>query len=215
MKIALVSQEYPPETARGGIGSQTYSKAHGLTALGHEVYVISRRDTRGLRTKQGEVNVIRVPGYDDYFYEHDDVKEWKKHSKVIAFELNDLHSRVGLDLIDFPEWGAEGYEYLLSFAKENKVPTVVQLHGPLVMFAHAMHWPERDSEFYRTGTEMEAACVRLADAVYSSSACSTNWIKQYYQPEKEVIPTIHLGIDTAFFRPQPVAKHARLAIVFA
>ena len=42
MIIVLVSQEYPPETARGGIGSQTYVKAHGLAGFGHEVYVISR-----------------------------------------------------------------------------------------------------------------------------------------------------------------------------
>ena len=42
LRIALVSQEYPPETAKGGIGSQTFLKAHGLAALGHEVHVISR-----------------------------------------------------------------------------------------------------------------------------------------------------------------------------
>src|SRR5438093_665826 len=38
MRIGLVSQEYPPETAHGGIGTQTYLKAHGLAALGHAVY---------------------------------------------------------------------------------------------------------------------------------------------------------------------------------
>ena len=42
MKVALVSQEYPPETARGGIGSQTFTKAKGLSSLGHEIFVISR-----------------------------------------------------------------------------------------------------------------------------------------------------------------------------
>ena len=41
MRICLVSQEYPPETADGGIGYQTHAKAHGLARRGHEVHVIS------------------------------------------------------------------------------------------------------------------------------------------------------------------------------
>ena len=34
MRLALVAQEYPPETANGGIGTQTHLEAHGLAALG-------------------------------------------------------------------------------------------------------------------------------------------------------------------------------------
>lgn len=49
MKIAFCSQEYPPETAHGGIATQTRAKAHGLAALGHEVFVISH-STTGQRT---------------------------------------------------------------------------------------------------------------------------------------------------------------------
>src|SRR5437773_9808668 len=48
VKICLVSQEYPPETARGGIGTQTYFKAHGFAARGHEVYVLSRNPEKGI-----------------------------------------------------------------------------------------------------------------------------------------------------------------------
>ena len=41
MKICLVSQEFPPETAHGGIGTQTWNKSRILTRLGHEVHVLS------------------------------------------------------------------------------------------------------------------------------------------------------------------------------
>src|SRR5438105_12470624 len=41
MNICLVSQQYPPETASGGIGTQTFLKARGLVARGHSVDVIS------------------------------------------------------------------------------------------------------------------------------------------------------------------------------
>ena len=32
MRIVFVAQEYPPESAKGGIGTQTFAKAHGLAA---------------------------------------------------------------------------------------------------------------------------------------------------------------------------------------
>ena len=41
MRICLVAQEYPPVTALGGIGSQTWNKAHALKRLGHDVEVLS------------------------------------------------------------------------------------------------------------------------------------------------------------------------------
>ena len=49
-----------------------------------------------------------------------------------------------LDLIDFPEYGGEGYIYLLNRTEWDRVPVVLHLHGPLVMFAHTMGWPELD-----------------------------------------------------------------------
>jgi len=53
MKICLVSQEYPPETAWGGIGTQTWIKARALARLGHDIHVLSRAANEGpeLRTE--------------------------------------------------------------------------------------------------------------------------------------------------------------------
>jgi hypothetical protein len=42
MRICLVQLEYPPETAKGGIGTQRFAKAHGLDRLRHEMAVVSR-----------------------------------------------------------------------------------------------------------------------------------------------------------------------------
>lgn len=215
MKIALVSQEYPPETARGGIGTQTYVKAQGLAAQGHEVFVISRSvDGERHERRDGNICVIRIPGMEEKLSEMTESVQWITHSVVVAQELYALQKRTGLDIIDFPEWAAEGYLYLLNRTTWNNVPVVIQLHGPLVMFAHTMGWPEMDSEFYRNSTAMEATCVRLADSVYSSSECSAGWIRSHYHAPIENIPVIHLGIDTTIFIPQPHVKEARPVIVF-
>jgi glycogen synthase len=42
LHVCYISQEYPPETGWGGIGSYTYEMAHALAAAGHKVTVISR-----------------------------------------------------------------------------------------------------------------------------------------------------------------------------
>jgi glycosyltransferase involved in cell wall biosynthesis len=214
MKIALISQEYPPETARGGIGSQTYMKAKGLTNLGHQIYVVSRSlDLERHESMDGGICVIRIPGMEDKMWDMTDAVQWLTHSVAVAFEIDALHKRIGLDLIDFPEWAAEGYVHLLNRTLWNHIPVVIQLHGPLVMFSHIMGWPELDTEFYRIGTHMEAVCVRLADAVYSSSECSAQWVTSYYKPQKGNFPVIHVGVDTTLFAPRNEKKHSRPTII--
>jgi glycosyltransferase involved in cell wall biosynthesis len=195
MKIALVSQEY-------------------LADLGHKVFVISSSNEYRIEIIDGNITVIRIPGLEDYMYEMTDSVQWITHSFVVAAEIDALHKRVGLDIIDFPEWGGEGYIHLLNRTEWNYLPAVIQLHGPLVMFANEMNWPQKDSEFYFTGTHMEAKCVQLADAVYSSSECSAEWIRKYYKPKVIAIPIIHLGVNTKTFAPRQVEKNNRPLILF-
>jgi glycosyltransferase involved in cell wall biosynthesis len=216
MRIAIVSQEYPPETAHGGIGTQAYLKAHGLAARGHEVHVVSHStDGRGRVYDDGPVRVLRILGYDDRLPVNTEAARWVTYSAEVAAAVSELHDRSPLDLVDFPEWACEGYVHLLNQAEWRHIPTVVQLHGPLVMFAAMLGWPEWESEFYRAGTAMEGACLRLADAVYSSSRCSAQWVADAYGLELDGIPVIHSGVDTKLFRPTGSTPDDRPTIVFA
>ncbi len=215
MKIALVSQEYPPETAHGGIATQTYSKAKGLAGLGHEVYVISRSiSTTRQEISDGNITTIRIPGMDEQLPEMTEIVQWITHSVVVAVELENLHKRIGFDIIDFPEWAAESYTWLLNRTEWKTIPTVIQLHGPLVMLAQTVGWPDTDKSFYKIGFQMEATCIQLADAVYSSSECSANWIRKHYHNGQNKIPIIHSGIDTMKFSPQQVEKNEKPTIIF-
>ena len=216
MRICLVSQEYPPETAKGGLGTQTFLKAQGLAALGHEVQVVSRSPD-GAQTERmdGPVRLTRVPGFDTRLPLATEVADWLTYSAEVAVAVATLHARQAFDLVDFPEWAAEGYVHLLNRSEWNRVPTVVHLHGPLVMFAHTLSWPALDSEFFRTGTAMESACLRLADAVFSSSQCSADWCARHYVLDRQRIPVIHAGVDTCLFAPRAVPKAGRPTVIFA
>jgi glycosyltransferase involved in cell wall biosynthesis len=215
MRIALVSQEYPPETAKGGIGSQTFLKAHGLASRGHQVHVISRSPT-GERSERDDhgVHLTRIPGFERRMAVHTEAADWLTYSAEVAVAIALLHAKTPIDLVDCPEWGAEGYVHLLNRTEWNHIPTVIHLHGPLVMFAHTMGWPEMDSEFYRTGTAMEGACLRVADAVFSSSRCSADWCAKLYGLERGRIPVLHTGVDTELFAPRPVPKARRPTVIF-
>src|SRR5215203_2728092 len=113
MRIALVSQEFPPETGSGGIGTQAYQKAHWLAAHGHEVHVISHSlDSDRHESQQGRVHVIRIPGFDEVLPIATDEVRWLTYSTCVASELAALHTAVNLDLAEFHEWGCEAYVHL-------------------------------------------------------------------------------------------------------
>jgi glycosyltransferase involved in cell wall biosynthesis len=143
-----------------------------------------------------------------------EIADWLTYSIKVAAEVTVQHRRAPLDLVDFPEWGCEGYVHLLNRTEWNWIPTVIHLHGPLVMFAHTMGWPDKESEFYRVGMHMERTCLRLGDAVFSSSDCSADWCAKHYGLQRAKIPRLHTGIDTEWFYPRPVSKENRPTIVF-
>ncbi len=216
MRIALVAQEYPPETAKGGIGSQTWIKAHGLAALGHDIHVISRAVNGPRRDyADGNVRVTRVAGVMEAAFIQTEVADWISYSTAVAGVIAELNTAKPFDLVEFPEWACEGWFHLVNRAEWNQVRTAIHLHGPLVMFAHTMGWPALDSEFFRTGAMMEGTCLRLADAVFSSSRCSADWCAKEHGIDATRIPIWHSGVDVELFSPRQVAKSGRPTIVFA
>jgi glycosyltransferase involved in cell wall biosynthesis len=216
MKIAFCSQEYPPETAHGGIATQTRAKALGMAALGHEVVVVSH-STTGLRTesRDGPVTVIRIPGSDAALPGMTEPVRWLTYSALVAAELDSLQRQAGIEVADFPEWGGEAYVHLLNQAPWRHLPTVVHLQGPLVMLAGTIGWPEPGGELHRQGRLMEETCLRLADRVISSSRCSARWCaSQYGAVAGAEIAVLHTGVDIERFLPAPEGRADGREIVF-
>ncbi|HLD50100.1 MAG TPA: glycosyltransferase family 4 protein [bacterium] len=216
MRVCLVSQEYPPETAKGGIGTQTFLQAHGLAALGHQVIVLSHSvDEKFHESSDQGVKVIRIPGFDSRLPLATEPARWLTYSAQVAAALSALNAEKRLDLVVFPEWGGEGYIHLLNQSEWNSIPAVVHIHGSISMFAHYTGWPETNSEFYRVAAEMERTCLRLAGGVCSSSRFSADWCAKQYQLRRGPIPVLHTGVDTEIFFPRPVPKESRPTILFA
>ncbi len=217
MRIAFVSREYPPATAKGGLGSQTFLKARGMAERGHQVYVISQApDANPRELMDGPVHVRLIAGLETRFDIHNEAVEWLTYSVEVAVALSRLDREAALDVVDFPEWGGEGYVYLLNRLAGSRRPrTAVHIHGPLAMFLEQLGWPDADSVFSRVGAEMEGASLRMADAVFSSSRYSADHCVRRYGLSRDGIPVIHTGVDIGHFAPRPGAKASRPTILFA
>jgi glycosyltransferase involved in cell wall biosynthesis len=206
MHICLVSQEYPPETARGGIGTQTWNKARALAGLGHIVQVLSCSAGLGpdLRTETDAgitIHRMRPPGVDFPVYQTPTY--WLGYTWAVLAQLHRLMEVNRFDVIDFPEYGAEGFAYQLDRTPWNWVPVVVQLHAPLAMFVGHIGWPERGSDFHRLGTMMEEISIKRADALMACSANIANLTANYYGVPLGAIDVVHCGVDAAAFQPGP------------
>ena len=219
LRICLVSLEYPPDTAHGGIGSQNWTKARELAARGHDVHVLAgaAHVGDGLRTERhGDVTVHRLQPPDHEFKVYRPASFLVGYSWAVLKALSELTRDQPFDLLDFAEYGAEGYAYQLDRSPWNWIPVVVQLHGPLSMFAERIGWPGTDSDLYRIGTAMEEESIRRADALMACSANIADFTAERHRVERDEIDVVHCGVDAAAFRPN--GRHAdpeRPTVLFA
>jgi len=223
LNICLVSQNYPPETAQGGIGTQTWNKARVLVGLGHSVHVLSSANgpDRAIRTRTDDGVVVHRmgrPGEDPglefgIYHSH---TFWVGYAWSVLRALRRLTQTTRFDVIDFAEYGAEGFSYQLDRTPEDETAVVVQLHGPLAMLATHIGWPDKESDFYRVGTFMEGVSIRLADRLMACSAGIADFTARLYGIPRSTIDVVKCGVDTDAFRPADTAEgpHTRPTVLF-
>jgi glycosyltransferase involved in cell wall biosynthesis len=135
LNVCLVSEEFPPDSGWGGIGTYTYNLALGLSALGHRVRVISRgwggdtvQDVNGVpvyRLSVAEPSWRRGTRFlSTRFYETRQILLWNVR---VARLLRRLRAAEPIDLIECPEYHAQG---VLASLVVTRVPVVVKLHTP-------------------------------------------------------------------------------------
>jgi glycosyltransferase involved in cell wall biosynthesis len=204
MRICLVSQQYPPETGGGGIGVETLTKAVKLTELGHTVHVLSATWKAGPGVRKEDVDgvvVHRMQSIDRTVSVAETPTHWIGHSWSVFAHLRALQGEYQFDLINFPEFGAEGYVYQLDRDQWTWTPVAVHMHGPLMLLAERIGWPAPGSGLHRVGGHMEAETIRLADGLLSSSATTADFAASHYGIDRDAIDVVHCGVDLDIFRP--------------
>jgi glycosyltransferase involved in cell wall biosynthesis len=126
VRVLLVSQEVPPDTAWGGIGTYVDVLSEALAAMGHAVDVLSVVDGQAAsRTERDGVTVHRfalprVPDRTGRFPE-----SWRRILVGAAVARLVPQLPQAPDVAECPEWMAEG----LGLAWGPRLPVVVRLHS--------------------------------------------------------------------------------------
>lgn len=195
----LLSREYPPDTAWGGIGTYTFNLAHGLARHGHWVDVVSLSLTGRIEsTSAAGVSVHRLPGRADPTAGHVRVAyDMLARAHDVSRWIRRHVSESGVDVIECPDWWAEG---LACRVRPPGAALVVRVHGYVKLIARLHRWPRTSG--LRLREMAEGAALGGADMVLPN----TRWIAGQLARDHDVSATnmrvLSMGVDTALFRPQ-------------
>lgn len=189
LNICLMSREYPPETGWGGIGTYTYNLAHALTKLGHEVHVISLASLEPRDYMDGKVFIHRIR-YKNPFRRIP--KMWRSIDRigysVYAYKkVLELIRKYGVELVESPEWFAEG----LITSTRDLLPLTVKCHTPL-FFTRTLHKLPKTPDV-NLACWLEQKLIEKANAVTSCSYALARIVSSKCKIRK--IAVIHNGIN--------------------
>jgi glycosyltransferase involved in cell wall biosynthesis len=145
MNLLYISNEYPPETGNGGIGTYTKYCAEGMAARGHNVYVICRSESgeRSITTICGVIVYRTMPGFYPlpshriffplrnlcYHAIPDSLIRLAWAKQAYETYKNEIVSKGAIDIVEYPECGGEGF----YFSNERGLSKVARLHTPWEM----------------------------------------------------------------------------------
>lgn len=189
MNIVFVSREYPPSKRVGGIGFYVRDIAGALVARGANVWVIAASDDTKKHEEYIDKNgakIIRLRG-GDFCVEKMNPVIRRLHGKIrsytryfsyrncVANKLNELHASVGIDVVEFAEFGNESFVWLKKF---NNVPSIIRLHGPTLLDRNSstgLASPLKSPALKLFG-ELELRSLPLATAISSPSQAMADWV---------------------------------------
>lgn len=202
MHIVLVSREYIPTLRGGGIASYVKEMASSFIEFGHQVTIVCTSDDtrKESDTIINGIRVIRLSGGDFIIPSIEGRSTFKKFRCLYRFHSyrkkirKTILSLANVDIIEVPEFGAEGYYlYNLGF------PMIVRLHCPSLLNIHTLKKIKfKISHFYSYWCALQEVKV-LKKAIYITS-CSQGlkkWVEQYFAINKEFITVIHNPVNTA------------------
>lgn len=200
MKICLVAEEYSYLNHGGGVGAYTYHLAFALRNLGHTVHII----TRAVQNNQESLfengiwihyisDAILLPSFAKKICSlvianslHKIERSWSVWNTIRSIKRNE-----GLDIIEVPLWGGEGFIYaLLSTSKD--VPFVVRLETPLVRVIEIENLKKTFD--LRIASWIEAVAARRANKIIAISNAISHEVSTHYKLDTRTITIVPLGI---------------------
>ena len=181
MKVCLVHEEYPDETNFGGIATYQKRLAESLVKKGNEVVVIARGLTKDYEEIKNGVRVIRI-----YVEETEDIyNNYYSYREKVCDKLKELQMHNEMDVIEVPDWGAE----TVLFEKFRKVPLIVRLHTPLVIWSKS-NKSNLDPSIHKQMLRWEKKMIESADKVSSCTAILKDMVIKELKLDRDDIEVV-------------------------
>ncbi len=173
LRIALLSDEYPPQSTQG-IARSSYLLAQALSELGHQVHVI-RRGGRNVTKVSNNTYVHEVEPLTDAFQYSNlyHTNAALNYSAAVDAHLRGLEIDHKIQIFDSPMWHFEG---LVSLA-HHRIPGVVRTETGV---RQLMEIHSRADEDMRMLGDMEAKILQMADGLAVNSLASYDTIQKVY-----------------------------------
>ncbi len=165
LNICIVSREFPPDTAFGGIATYSLDTARILQSRGHQVTVFSQSLTPTHWTTIQEIPVykIEIPRLFNN-YRHAFLPIF-----ILAYNLTMLwhvwkqHRQTPFEVIDVPDHLAEGLFTIFL----PDIPVVTRLHTPYSLLVElGLNNYRKDLSFWLI-KQLEKAAIRRSDVLYA------------------------------------------------
>jgi len=204
LRVGIYTPTYPG-ISEGGIGTYTHHLAHGLTALGHTVHVLTPGAEEQAFT-DGLVSVHTIT--QAYLPLIDRLVPGTGANWRVGQAMLRLVKEHALDIVELPNWEALG----LYFCLRRPCPVVVRLYTSSLDSARINGGPV--DRLGRWEIRREAWLTRAADALVTHSEVHGAAVANYVGVVPSTIAIVPLGIpvDLEFERPPP-PQH-RLSIVY-
>jgi glycosyltransferase involved in cell wall biosynthesis len=210
MNICLISEEFPPETGWGGIGTHTYNISLALADMGNDVYVLSKSVDAMLHiSRKGRLAIYRVPDHGRSAGNGFSGAALSALGRLPLSGLNEyplrslrrgaalvrcMHQLPSFDIIEAPDYGGETFWH--QFFSAQKTPIVIKLHTPLYLTQRLNDAP-RDVLAVKVRKWIERYCMKHATKLISPTKSLADIISNELRiDEIEVLPNC---VDTDFF----------------
>lgn len=213
LSILFVTYEYPyPDGAFGGSGIATtyYELTQGLARRGHDITVLTHSPEGESSYIDGQVKVWRIPSDP---MRSDAYPRVRSRSRAVAQALEKLLQRHAFDIVQFPEFNAEGYDFLQARTTNpilRKPKVVVRLHSSSKPYKklHQLLTPDEERNL-----RMERKQLQRCDLVISPCQATWNAVRRAVGlDQSKPVAFIGNAIDADLFRPR--AKIADDRFVF-
>ncbi|MBO7742827.1 glycosyltransferase family 4 protein [Paenibacillus sp. MWE-103] len=187
MKLLIIAPEQIPVPPRAG--GSVENVIHQITSRlpeGHRVTIVSlRRGYLPRKSVSGPVTNLRVPGGSKKRY----LANALRRVKGLAFDLIQIDNRPGF-----------------AAAVRNAFP-----HTPIAVFMHSMTFASPPMTTRRKAN----ADFRHADLIVGNSLSLQRSLMSRFPAHRSKIAYVHLGVDTAQFRPSGKRRRGGYRFLFA